>query len=486
MRVWAAVICRVAAARVIQGCVVSMAAAALVLLCASSASALTGGTQRWVSRFSGPGAGVDVPLDVAVSPDGSRVFVTGWITETTPLHEDYATVAYDASTGARLWLRYYNGPGNGRDIGRSVAVSPDGAVVFITGGSAGTDSDCPCGDDYATLAYSASTGKTLWVSRYNGPGNAQDDPTAIATSPDGSTVFVTGNSGGATSGGDYTTVAYSAATGRKVWIRRYNGPGNFADNVYSLVVSADGSRVFVTGESFGLSSGFDYATLAYAASTGNRLWVRRYNGPENGNDTALSVAVSPDGSTVLATGYSIGAANNTEFATIAYDASSGSKVWLRRYGGPGANGAAGASFVAVSPDGSKVFVTGSDAGATSDGDYATVAYSTSTGARLWLSHYNGPANGEDVSFSLAVSPDGSKVFVVGRSTGTTSDIDYATVAYGGSTGTRVWVRRYNGPANSSDEALSVAVSPDGSAVFVTGDSAGKTSFVDYLTVAYTA
>jgi hypothetical protein len=93
----------------------------------------------------------------------------------------------------------------------------------------------------------------------------------------------------------------------------------------------------------------------------------------------------------LASGYSIGAANNTEFATIAYDASSGSKIWLRRYGGPGDNGAAGASFVAVSPDGSKVFVTGSDAGATSDGDYATVAYSTSTGTRLWLSHYNGPA-----------------------------------------------------------------------------------------------
>ena len=29
--------------------------------------------------------------------------------------EDYATVAYDAATGGRLWARRYNGPGNGRD-----------------------------------------------------------------------------------------------------------------------------------------------------------------------------------------------------------------------------------------------------------------------------------------------------------------------------------------------------------------------------------
>src|SRR5439155_13460320 len=167
------------------------------------------------------------------------------------------------------------------------------------------------------------------------PGNADDDAAAIATSPDGSTVFVTGNSGGATSSSDYATVAYSASTGEKVWIRRYNGSGNFGDNPFSLVVSPDGSRVFVTGESSGTSSDFDYATLAYAAPTGKSLWASRYNGPGNGTDRALSVAVSPDGSRVFATGTSVGATGNFEFATFAYDASSGSKLWLRRYGGSG-------------------------------------------------------------------------------------------------------------------------------------------------------
>ena len=44
-------------------------------------------------------------------------------------------------------------------------------------------------------------------------------------------------------------------------------------------VSPDGSKVFVTGYSVGSASGYDYATVAYDASTGSELWVKRYDGP---------------------------------------------------------------------------------------------------------------------------------------------------------------------------------------------------------------
>ncbi len=62
----------------------------------------------------------------------------------------------------------------------------------------------------------------------------------------------------------------------------------------------------------------------------------------------------------------------------------------------------------MSPDGSPLLVTG-DSAATSNGpfDYATVAYNTATGARLWVRRYNGPAKGDDEANSVAVSPDGS-------------------------------------------------------------------------------
>jgi hypothetical protein len=81
-------------------------------------------------------------------------------------------------------------------------------------------------------------------------------------------MFVTGSSGGIRSDGDYATIAYNAADGTELWVRRYNGPGNAADFPQALVVSPDGGRAFVTGYSYGTNSFSDYATIAYDAATG--------------------------------------------------------------------------------------------------------------------------------------------------------------------------------------------------------------------------
>jgi len=74
-----------------------------------------------------------------------------------------------------------------------------------------------------------------------------------------------------------------------------DGPGHRDDGVEWVSVSPDSGRVYVSGGSDGGTTGLDATVIAYA-STGRLIWVRRYNGPANGDDSANGTAVSPDGS----------------------------------------------------------------------------------------------------------------------------------------------------------------------------------------------
>jgi hypothetical protein len=87
-----------------------------------------------------------------------------------------------------------------------MTVSPTGKTVFVTGTTSGTGR-LPV-VDYTTLAYNAATGAQLWVKRYNGPGNGFDAATSAAAGPNGN-VYVTGTSDGTTSQSDFATIAYS-------------------------------------------------------------------------------------------------------------------------------------------------------------------------------------------------------------------------------------------------------------------------------------
>src|SRR5256884_6792204 len=89
--------------------------------------------------------------------------------------------------------------------------------------------------------------------------------------------------------------------------------------------------------------------------------------------------------------------------------------------------------VAVRLHGSKVVVTGYSVGSGTDPDYATIAYDEATGQVLWTEHYDGPGNAEDIAYAVVVSPDGSKVFVTGSSTGSGTGSDYSTIAYDAAT-----------------------------------------------------
>jgi hypothetical protein len=446
------------------------------------------GDQLWVSRQNGTADGSDEALATAITPDGSLVFVTGYSDAQDGLGTDdvYMTVAYDTATGAKRWVRRYDGAPGCTDSAEAIAVDPNGTRVFVTGFSG-----CLGLEDYATVAYDTSTGKPLWTMRYDGPTRDPDEASTVTTSPDGSVVFVSGRSFGRIGQGrDYATIAYEASAGEELWVRRYNGPGlteeEGNDEAHAIGVSPDGARVFVTGASFGRTSDWDYATIAYDAATGKRRWVARYDGPTSSADFAQALGASPDGGTLYVAGYSYGR-SFADYATLAYDTVTGEQRWLRRYNGP-AGGYDFGQDIAIGPA-DELYVTGYSDGVGSGPDYATISYVGATGHLRWVQRYDGPAHDSDTARAVGVTPDGLAVFVTGWSFGIDSadfPFDVLTVGYGATDGHARWVRRYNGPSNGSDGGNDLVVAPDGSAVYVAGfsDRAGAGSNFDYLTTAY--
>lgn len=447
---------------------------------ASAAPATTAsGTQLWVSRYGAP-ANDNTAFSVAVSPDGGTVYVTGTSFSGATYGKgatgtDYRTVAYNAATGARRWVARYNGPGNSTDDPYSIAVSPDGKTVYVTGASAGKGT----GSEYATVAYRAATGAQLWVARYGAPGNTDSQAHSIAVSPNGRAVFVTGYSRGPSLYA-YATIAYNAFTGGRLWVKRFqtsDGPSH----AFALAVSPDGRGVYVTGNESTANFTYDYATIAYNAVTGAQRWLRRYNGPGNGIDIPRSVAVSPDGKAVYVTGESQGSGTGYDYATIAYNAATGTQLWLRRYNSQGNSDDLGESL-AVSPDGSALYVTGWSTGVTPSG-YLTIAYQASGGAQLWAKPYTDSAGNSFIATSVAAGPGGKSVYVTGWTTAATSTgWAYGTVAYAAGAGTQLWSHVYP-TTNDISYGPVLTVSRATGRVYVVGTTPVGNA-ADYVTIAY--
>ncbi|KPK97816.1 MAG: hypothetical protein AMJ90_10250 [candidate division Zixibacteria bacterium SM23_73_2] len=395
--------------------------------------------------------------------DGSgNVYVTGY-SYGSGTDDDYATIKYDAE-GNELGVRRYNGPGNSYDGTSALAVDGSGNV-YVTGYSYGNGTD----NDYATIKYDAE-GNELWVRRYNGPGNSYDAAIALVVDDSGN-VYVTGGSYGSGTFSDYGTIKYDPE-GNELWVRRYNGPGNYYDVVHAIAVD-DSNNVYVTGNSVGEGTERDYATIKYDPE-GNELWVKRYNGLGDGYDEAYAIAVDGSGN-VYVTGYSF--SGGTDYATIKYD-TEGNEIWVKRYNGPG-NDFDWARAIAVDGSGN-VYVTGLSYGNGTDNDYATIKYDAE-GNEVWVRRYNGTGNSSDEARAIAL--DGSNnVCVTGLSCGSGTDFDYATIKYDPD-GDTIWVIRYNGPENGYDEACAIAVDGSGN-ISVTGCSFGSETSYDYTTIKY--
>ena len=374
--------------------------------------------------------------------------------------------------GTQVWLQRFGGA-HLSATATSVAASPGKSVVYVTGITTKTQIGLR---NEVTVAYNAATGKQLWLERYQGTGRHPRGGAgvpSITVSPDGATVYVAGD---LARGGhnDYLVIAYNAATGAQRWVVTPLAYGSAAQ-FQAVAVSPDSKTVYITGrlDFFGGMAAKSYDTIALNAATGATVWNTNTKFPPHVFHFITSIAVSPDGSTVYVAGSS---------GTVAYNAATGAQLWLDAY--KQAYDRARVSL-AVSPDSATVYVTGGSMAPGSVQHYWTAALDASTGAKVWQATYHGP--GTDAgSTAISLSPDGSAVYVTG-SVGQANGLnEYATIGYDAATGHQLWLASYR-TAQVDDNATGLAVSADGSTVYVTGTSiADYNTPADYATVAYRA
>lgn len=369
------------------------------------------------------------------------------------------------------WLAVYDGPSGSIDSVRNFAVDISGNV-YVTGSS--TSSNLL---DYTTLKYN-SNGILLWEARYDGPLHFRDDAKWVVIDNSGN-VYVTGYSRTEVQAGteDYTTVKYNSA-GVQQWAVRYDGPSNGTDVAVKVAVDNSGN-VYVTGYS-NEGSSIDYTTVKYN-SEGIQQWIARYNGPGNSLDAPTALGIDNSGN-VFVTGWSRSTSiyGSEDYLTIKYN-SNGVEQWAVRYNGP-SNLIDVAASLTLDTEGN-VYVTGYSLSTLTQNDYVTIKYN-SNGVQQWLKTYNNNTfNGSDMAKMVIIDNSGN-VYVTGTS-GTEYPFgypNYVTIKYNQS-GEEQWVSAYNGPGNAEDVPYSIALDLSGN-VYVTGKTTMPGFFYDFATVKY--
>jgi DNA-binding beta-propeller fold protein YncE len=381
----------------------------------------TTGAELW-RVYEGDFTGYPGPSGLEVSPDGTRLFVTGILTPNFGSAEStLVTKALDAATGVELWSTTFDGTPNESTGARDIVVSPDGEEIYLAGAT-GTQGNY----DFMPIAYDATTGKELWTGRYDGPGHGLDSPFDFGLSPDGGTLVMTGRSYGQGEFNiDFGTVAFRTRgqnPGSIRWVARYDrsqGEDTTPEQSEALAISPDGSKVFVGGMSGSFATNeYVFTTIAYDLVTGQQLWVSASRHWEGTDFNAINaMAVAPDSHTVYATGQ-VTADRELDIGTVAYDAATGQERWAVRDGALNHHVELGKDIVATA-DG--VYVTGLSIQSfglpLSDpfmdlADQVTLAYAPANGTELWSARLNATPTSVTIGQGMTIS--GDRLFVFGH------------------------------------------------------------------------
>lgn len=301
---------------------------------------------------------------------------------------------------------------------------------------------------------------------------------AVATSPDGRHVYAVAQA-------ESRITAYRReASGELTQVDSESEAGGVGSlgGALSVAVSPDGLDVYVAAGDDGAVTTFRRNTATGVLALQGCVNDAGSGGCDAGAGLggAEGVAVSPEGSSVY-----VAAPADNAVSVLTRNAATGDLTYvgcLKDLGAPGtctlgeAQGLAAAQQVAVAPDGRNVYVTGR-------GDDAVVnllrAPNGTLSPRTCVSDAGGPCNsaaqGLDGARAIAVSPDGRNVYVTGQ-------IEDAVVSFGRDAGagdlTPLDLDQHGlGGVSGLDGPEGIGVAPDGASVYIGSvDSEAVTGF----------
>jgi 6-phosphogluconolactonase (cycloisomerase 2 family) len=389
----------------------------------------------------GAASGLDETYSLAISPEGKHVYAANHGNDTV------TTFERDATTGELTFLgAAQDGVGgvDGLDGAIHVTVSADGANVYVAGAH-----------DHAVAAFQrdAATGALTFVEAefddiagVDGLAGAR----AVAVSHAGTHVYVAGDDDHAVA--IFTRNPTDGALSYAGMVRNWSNGVNEMQSPYWITLDQDDDHLYVASWSYGAVEVFD-------ASAGSLTIIEEQQSGD-GLEGAVGVAVGSSGC-VYAAGY-----DDDAVAFFSRDAATGGLTYENNLSADYVDGLNGAVGVAVSPDGWHVYVAGHD-------DDAVVAFERQPGCS-WLEHaatYTDtlPINGLDGARALAFSPDGSLLYVA-------SDVDDAVAIFDRDVGSGALTFRQavfdsDAGVDGLDGAYAVAASPDGLNFYVTGYTA---------------
>lgn len=302
-----------------------------------------------VDETEGPAGILAAPSDVVLSPDGLHAYAASESLDT--------IVAYsrDAASGRLTRLAHYTDQSAGfsgalLDGPSDLVVSADGAHLYVASRNAGA---------VVVLARNAGDGSLSFVQ--NRATTALQGASALHLSADDRHLYVAG-------GAANTLVVYerTVGTGDLTFLETESnnvddpadggGAVTALDRPSGITSSVDGAQVYVASR-FGNSVltfnrthtvGSGFGRVSYASVQRNGL------GGVQGLGGAFDLALSPDNAQL----YVIGESSNS---IVVFDrAADGALTWRAQWrkNDPGIHGLGGPQSVAVSPDGTQVYVAG--------------------------------------------------------------------------------------------------------------------------------